>query len=462
MTYEATRQRHVADARALTPRFVERLAWPADRLAEHRTQRLRALVGAATQRSRWHRDRLAGVDVNALSEGTLRALPVMTRTDLMEHFDGVVTDDRLTLAAANDRLERTGRGEPGYLFERYSVITSGGSSGLRGVFVYDWDAWAIFYVSVRRHLARYLTPPTPTTAPPVAVTIGSANPIHAMAAGSRTFDGAHFRVRHFPVSMPMEEIVSGLNQVQPLLLSGYASALRLLAAEAEAGRLRISPERVTSGSEPLLPEIRAALEAAWGVPVGNLWAASEGGGLGVPCDAGRTHLSDDLFIIEPVDAQGAPVAPGACAAKLYLTNLYNHAQPLIRYEVTDQVMIGPEPCSCGSAHRCIADIQGRLEDVFLYDGVAVHPEVFDARVGRERHIVEFQVQQTPRGAALLIRCDGAVDIDGLERGLGDDLRRLGIASAEVSVREVERIPRNPSGKIARYVPIASADKRTAA
>ena len=33
---------------------------------------------------------------------------------------------------------------------------------------------------------------------------------------------------------------------------------------------------MTTDGEPLLPEIRAVLEQAWGVPVGNVYGTSEG------------------------------------------------------------------------------------------------------------------------------------------------------------------------------------------
>ena len=44
--------------------------------------------------------------------------------------------------------------------------------------------------------------------------------------------------------------------------------------------------------------------------VGNAWGTSEGGGVGIPCDHSRSHLSEDLLIVEPVDEEGRPVAPG--------------------------------------------------------------------------------------------------------------------------------------------------------
>ena len=62
--YETLRQRHLAHAMALAPRLIERLDWPADRLAPHRAQRLRELVRDAIEHSPWHRERLAGVDLD--------------------------------------------------------------------------------------------------------------------------------------------------------------------------------------------------------------------------------------------------------------------------------------------------------------------------------------------------------------------------------------------------------------
>src|SRR5205823_1357780 len=167
------------------------------------------------------------------------------------------------------------------------------------------------------------------------------HPTHATAAFNRTFTGPQLTAVRFPVSLPIEEIVAGLNETQPTFLHAYPSALHVLAAEAAAGRLRIRPKRVTASSEPLLPEIRAAAEAVWGVPVGNLWGCSEGGPVGVSCDEGVVHLSEDLMIVEPVDEHDQPVPPGQRAAKLLLTNLYNTALPLIRYELTDELMVLP-------------------------------------------------------------------------------------------------------------------------
>jgi phenylacetate-CoA ligase len=135
--------------------------------------------------------------------------------------------------------------------------------------------------------------------------------------------------------------------------------------------------------------------------------------MGIPCDQSRTHLSEDLVIVEPVGEDGRPVAPGERSAKVYLTNLFNRTLPLIRYEITDEVTILTDPCPCGSARRCVADVQGRLDDAFVYDGRRVHPHLFRSELGRQHGVVEYQVRQTAQGAQIAVRCSARVDSNGL-------------------------------------------------
>lgn len=136
--YETQRQLHLTYATALAPHLIERLDWSADRLAAYRSHRLREVVRHACERSPWHRDRLEGVDVDRLDEASLRELPPMTKTDLMENFDRIVADERLSLDLVDAHLATVTSG--GYLVDGQTAITSGGSTGERGVFVYDWPA----------------------------------------------------------------------------------------------------------------------------------------------------------------------------------------------------------------------------------------------------------------------------------------------------------------------------------
>jgi phenylacetate-CoA ligase len=456
--YEALRQQHVARAKALAPRLIEQLDWSADRLAAHRTRQLRELVRTATERSAWYRKRLAGVDIDRLDETALTELPVLTKTELMEHFDDVVTDHRLSLGQLEEHLRTVETGS--YLFERYTAITSGGSTGQRGVFVYDWDSWAVFWLSCFRGVLKVkLADPGLAGRPAVLASVTAAHFSHATAALARTFSGAHLTGVRLPVTLPTEEIVAGLNDAQPDFMLAYPSVLYVLAREAIAGRLRIAPRRILAGGEPLLPEIRAAAEQAWGGKVINLWGMSEAGGTAVGCDQGGTHISEDQLIVEPVDLADRPAAPGERSAKVYLTNLYNLALPLIRYEVTDEVTVLPGPCPCGSAHRRIADVQGRLDDVFVYQGRPVHPHLFRSQLGREAAIVEYQVRQTPAGAAIAIRCTAPVSLDGVRDRVAAALARSGLERPQVTVEIVDRLERcGGVAKLRRFIPLTASQQ----
>jgi phenylacetate-coenzyme A ligase PaaK-like adenylate-forming protein len=326
---------------------------------------------------------------------------------------------------------------------------------VRGVFVYDWDAWTAWYWSIARFEARARRrDPELAAAPPVSATVLSQAATHVGASLFQTFSNPDAVYHRFPVTQPLAEIVAGLNAAQPVVLVGYASALHPLTAEAAAGRLRISPRRIQTPGEPLLPEIRAALEATWDAAVVNVWGCSEGGANAGCGESSGLHLSDDLAIIEPVDAAGRPVPHGVSSDKIFLTNLVGLTLPLIRYEVTDQLTFLDEPCPCGSAFRRIADPHGRMDDWFDYGaGVVIHPHVFRSPLAHRRQIVEYQVRQTPGGATIAVRATAPFDVAALEAEIAAGLARLGVVDPEVAVHTVDGLERQYSGKLKRFVPL---------
>src|SRR4051794_33734962 len=85
-TFDSDRQRHLQAFAERLPIDAERLTWPLERLHELRDERLRALLRTAKARSPWHGERLADVDVGAVTGADLTAIPAMTKTDVMEHW----------------------------------------------------------------------------------------------------------------------------------------------------------------------------------------------------------------------------------------------------------------------------------------------------------------------------------------------------------------------------------------
>jgi phenylacetate-coenzyme A ligase PaaK-like adenylate-forming protein len=282
--------------------------------------------------------------------------------------------------------------------------------------------------------------------------VAAAQPSHLSAAIRRTFSSPTQPQALFPVTRPLDQIVAGLNALRPTVLMGYASFLPRLALEAQAGRLRIAPRRIITISEPLLPELRALLEQTWQVPVANAYGMSEGLFSGFCGHA--SHLPDDLCIIEAIDAAGRPVPTGARAARILVTNLYNRALPLIRYEVTDELMISPGACACGCAFRRIDDPQGRAEDTFTYpQGSVIHPHVFRSVLGAEPAVIEYQVRQTDRGAHIEVVPAHGLGVASLAARLEMALSAGGLHPPVVTVETVREIDRGPAGKLRRFVPL---------
>ncbi|MGS0758893.1 phenylacetate--CoA ligase family protein, partial [Roseateles sp. GG27B] len=54
-----------------------------------------------------------------------------------------------------------------------------------------------------------------------------------------------------------------------------------------------------------------------------------------------------------------------------LTNLANHLQPLIRFDLGDSLTVASQPCRCGSALP-VVEVQGRRDDALSVPGLDGH------------------------------------------------------------------------------------------
>jgi phenylacetate-CoA ligase len=428
---------------------VRRLRWSADRLATERERRLREQLAWSAERSPLWRDRLAEVNVATFTEADLPSLPILTKADLMDNFDRALTDPALDLARVNHHVDHLDA--DAYLDSRYRVLATSGSTGARGLFAYGWEDWVTFVLIATRWRVRSDEDQNASVG-----TLFASNTQHVSAALHAFFSGGPgARVTHLPATLALPKIVAGLNIAQPTVLQGYPSAMHLLAVEAEAGRLSISPLRVMTCGEQCTAEARDAVRAAWGIEIYDYWGVSEGI-YAFPCEAGDgMHLPDDLAIVEPVDRTGKPVARGAPADKILLTNLYNRTQPLIRYEITDAMTMLDEQCACGCAHRRITDIRGRTDSFFVYEGgAAVHWIGMETVLLADPNVVEMQVTQTRHGAGVTVTGRDACNLEALRIGLTDLMLESGLANPEVTVSQADSLERLWSGKLRPFEPLA--------
>ena len=436
------------------PDHVERLGWSRAQIAAHQQAQLGALLAHAIENSPFHARRLRGIDPAAVDAGDLSQLPVMTKTEMMDRLDDVFTDRRLTRPAVERALAGAGP-EPATVLGSYLALTSGGSSGHRGVFVLDDRASVQFFGTLTRGLVARLEAmggPPPGGLPIAMVAAGS--PVHAtgvaapLCAGDT---GLPFRFFGVPVTQPLTEIVEQLNDLQAPALYGYPSVLARLAREREAGRLRISPIMVTSTSETCTPELRAAISTGFGAPLIDSFGSTEGlVGASAPDDDVIT-FAEDGCIVELVDEHYRPVPAGTPSAAVLVTNLSNRLQPLIRYELTDTFVQQPGAAEHGHLR---ARVSGRSDEGFRYGAVTVHPLVIRTVMVRSPDVVDYQVRQTPSGIELTMIADDGLEPEALRADLSSALSGAGLVDPAISVVSAQTLGRDPAtGKLRRFVPL---------
>ena len=449
--YERLRAAHLNAVRAALEDHITRLDWPRAQIERYQTRRLGALLAYAQERSPFHARRLRGIDPSCASVADLARLPVMTKEEAQEQWDAIVTAPDLD----RDRAERVLVEQQWFSYTAgdQQIFSSGGSSGVRGVYVWDWQSFLSVACLAWRVQAREERRAPRRAGPARLAVLEAGVPPHASTPLFDVPTAPGMETVVIAAGAPFDEVLVAVAAAQPTHLVGYPSVIGRLARATIAGELGIRPVRVSTNSEPLLEEDLRAIRDAWLAPIHNLWGSTEIGVQAVGCGRGEgLHVCEDEVVLERVDDSGTPVPPEEPAARTLATGLANRTFPFIRYDLGDQVMLLPERCECGCSFARIADIAGRRDDDFRYQTTVVPAIAFRHVLGTDPRVYEYQVTQTPAGADILVV--GSADVDALTSSVVGALRRHGVSEPEVKIRVVDSLTRHQaSGKLKRFHPL---------
>lgn len=439
----------------------------AEQVRRVREARLAAVVRAAQGSVLW-RERLAHLDP-ALPINLAQIQPI-TKRELMARFDDSVTTGPVSRAEVEQFVHDTGRA--GQLFrDRYVVATTSGTTGEVGYFLSDAPTFARMNGALFARVMRFRLVPREVLRfcfgrrYRMAMTIATEGHfITKLVAGFRPLATRGIvDVRPFSILSRIEETIHGLNRFRPHYIHGYATFVEALAHERSAGRLAIDPEFVSLGSEPVTTSGRETIAKAFPrAQIVETYGATECLAIANQCAAGRLHVNEDLAILEAVDAAGRPVPVGQRSDKVYLTNLVNHVQPLLRYEISDAITIMPGDCPCGSPMTSIR-IDGRADETLSLldaDGrISAHPPimleagVFMGLVGLRQYQLVHEAQNR-----LLVRvvvspgADPSAVAADVDRALAAYLARSGLeAVVGRRVELVSAIERTRTGHKLRQI-----------
>lgn len=376
--------------------------WSAEKVARLQRKRLRQMVGLAMDRSPFYREKYRGIDRNHFE---LSQLPPCSKSELMAHFDGMVTDPEVRQADVEQFLENPdnlGR----WFLGRYAVSHTSGSQGQPMMILQDRKALEIFFAlmcsranpagtpGILQGISRLLKPVRVAIVTMRRGSYPSGSAIEFMPELVGNF------VRIKCLSSLQADLVEQLNDFQPNVLVSYASVLEALSLRSE--QLKLTQLRqIANISEQLTARARARVEKTFGVPLPDHYAVGECLLLANGCQAGSgSHINSDWAILEVVDENYQPVAPGQLGKKILVTNLANTVQPFIRYEVGDQLSVDEGTCRCGSRLPRVAHVEGRAAEIFwVYDGsrhLMVHASLFHTVVDSLGEVREWQAIQRER------------------------------------------------------------------
>ena len=341
-------------------RLKKNMKLSAEKLRSLQNGKLRKLLRFAWEHSSYYRAvfERAGITEEQLDTLPLSCFPTIDKQALLEHFDELVTVP--DLKQENLREFDAGEAADRKPYQgKYHVVHSSGSTGKPGYFVYDEDAWSQMLLGIIRAALWGMSMPQILgllMKRPRIVYIAATDGRYggAMAVGDG-IDGVGAKQMYLDIKTPVAEWIRQIREFQPNIVIGYPSAIKILAQLMENGEVGLDAERVISCGEPLGTNLRTYLEKIFRTQVVNFYGSSESLALGV-----ETNPKDGMLLFD--DMNVIEVENGV----MYLTCLYNYAQPLIRYRLSDRLTLKAPEGGELPFTRAVG-LLGRNEDVLWFE-----------------------------------------------------------------------------------------------
>lgn len=245
--------------------------------------------------------------------------------------------------------------------------------------------------------------------------------------------------------------VEAMAAFQPEILDGYPSAIHILAEYVLRSDCvgKIRPKAILVSAETVLEHQRKTIEAAFRARVYNQYASSDGAPFISECRHGRLHEHIDSGVVEILEPDGTPAAPGQ-AGEMIITSFTTHVTPMFRFAIGDVAVAAREDvrCECGMPFPVIDSVVGRVDDILCTPDRGFVGRMDTAFKNLPNSVIEAQiVQVSPETIVLKLVPDPSRYKPEHAATLVRDLRsRLG-SVVEIQLEETTAIPRSGNGKM---------------
>lgn len=339
-----------------------RMKWSKEKMASYQNKKLRQILHYAWNHSPYYQDiyKKAGITEEQLDTIPLSELPSIEKKDLLNHFDELVTIPGITQKKLRDF--DANKANPAQCYQGgIHLVHSSGSTGTPGYFIYDKKAWkAMLIGSIRGalwDLTMYDTLKLLAQRPRIAYIAATDGRYGGVMAVGDSIEGVAARQLNLDIKCPLKEWKNKLEQFNPDIIMGYPTAINILGDLVEANQICLSKiSRVVTCGEPLSTGMRDFFEEQFHARILNFYGASESLAIGVEENSEEGMiLFDDMNVIEEIDGT------------MYLTSLYNFAQPLIRYKISDRIKLKKAEDKDRYPFTKAIGLVGRNEDVLWFE-----------------------------------------------------------------------------------------------
>lgn len=433
---------------------VHRSYYSSKKISKYQEKQLHKIVNYAIQYSPFYADLYKDHPFQTMDD--FFRLPLINKQIMMKHFStlntcGIDKDDVTNYAVEKEQ----NKDFLGYYKDQYVVGLSSGTSGNKGI---------------------YITPKEMTKRLPAVFLARGGFPLRLLPyrilfmlrVYSQGFDDINSKLvslNYLSTMEPVDQVIEKLNRMRCNILMAPPSFIRELLPY--SAQIKTNIKRIMTYAEVLADEDRIQFEKEFNTKVIQIYQASEGQ-IASSCKHGHLHINEDMVYIELYDEQGNRIEKANQQGhKMVLTNLVNYAQPLIRYEMNDMIILD-EPCSCGSRFRRIKNILGRHDDLLYFyntnnQKTYIFPDLFVRWIiVTSDNIREFQVVQNNINeidiTIDLITAKNSDIVEMLRNKIVMELNAFDIINAQVYIKiDSIHIPKDRN-KFQRFISNISKDK----
>ncbi len=252
----------------------------------------------------------------------------------------------------------------------------------------------------------------------------------------------------------VKELDQCLDQIQahnPIMLTGLPIYLVWLAFRGAQRRIELPRLRfILPYGGGMSPSMAKRVEAGLGGKFFDFYGSSELGGVACACGKGDgMHVFEDLFKLEILDENHQPLPPGR-PGRMVVTDLMNHAMPLIRYEVGDWGQWIEGVCPCGRETRRV-EILGRDKERLNCNGRTIHARSILDICFQDPNILNIHLDEQAQGRFKLWTVQGG----GIrKKDLEARLQRTLALGDPPQIQSTAFIQPTSSGKFCNITPLS--------